>query len=90
MSSFKNFRIPVQNILPLGIITGVLFAGSIANKYLGLWANEGVPPRHGMDVFEKMLLERDRRLVGDYIKQKDSLDVPSEFASNYKSYLIKM
>eukprot|EP00834_Sanchytrium_tribonematis_P004787 NODE_254_length_11700_cov_0.671580.p11 type:complete len:126 gc:universal NODE_254_length_11700_cov_0.671580:5581-5204(-) len=88
-NSMSNFRIPVQSLLPLGIITGVLAAGAFANKKLSTWVNDGVPQRHGMDLFEKMLLERDFRLVGNYSKQTDTLDPKSSFATNSKSYIIK-
>ena len=90
MSNFGNFRIPVQSLLPLGIITGALVAGSLANEYIKKWANDGVQPRFSLDIYEKMLMERDRRLVGDFIKQSDSLDAPPEFTTNSKSFLVRI
>ena len=89
MSKLSSFRIPVQSLLPLGIITGALVVGAAANKFLNTWMNDGIPPRFGLDEFEKQLMERDRRIVGDYIKQSDEVVAPASFHTNSVSYLIK-
>lgn len=83
------FRIPFQSILPLAIITGALAGGAALNKLIVDYANDGVPRRHGMDLFEKKLMERDRRLVGNYADQTDTLSPPDAFYTNAVAYLVK-
>lgn len=89
INQMAPFHIPFQSILPLAIITGVLAGGAAANKFLVDYSNDGVPRRHGMDLFEKKLLERDRRLVGNYAIQRDDIDPPDTFYTNAKAYLVK-
>ncbi|CAD6582810.1 MAG: hypothetical protein TREMPRED_003398, partial [Tremellales sp. Tagirdzhanova-0007] len=56
--------------------TGTLF--SIAKRA----TNEGKPPRYGVDSWDNMMMERDRRLTGHVRGQRTDPIAPKEFATN--------
>ncbi|KAF8605250.1 small secreted protein [Ceratobasidium sp. AG-I] len=60
--------------------TGTLL--NISNRF----ANDGKPPRYGLDTWEEMMMERDRRLTGSTRGQAVDPKAPEEFATNSSWY----
>ena len=64
--------VPFEALLPFGIIIGMY---TVVGGLLGATktlTNEGKPHRYNMDVWERQLMERDRRLTGTLRGQSDS------------------
>lgn len=74
--------VPFEALLPYGImlvmfgVTGVGMAGA---KYL---QNDGKPPRRGLDLWDRQMMERDYRLTGAWRKQTDNVKAPLGFELN--------
>ncbi|KAF1799771.1 hypothetical protein V8B55DRAFT_1541435 [Mucor lusitanicus] len=81
--------VPFEALLPFAIIAGmftVTATGLNVTRYLG---NDKKPTRYGLDVWEKQMMERDRRLTGSLRGQTDQPIAPLAFATNSIWYLEK-
>jgi len=56
--------------------TGTLF------KAVKFGENDGKPPRYGVEAFDNMMMERDKRLTGSLRGQNSDPVAPQEFATN--------
>ncbi|CAO3686324.1 unnamed protein product [Rhizopus microsporus] len=81
--------VPFEALLPLGIITGffgVTAAGLHVTRY---FSNDRKPTRYGLNLWEKQMMERDRRLTGSLRGQTSEPIAPAAFATNSIWYLEK-
>ncbi|KAK1832505.1 hypothetical protein QBC39DRAFT_71813 [Podospora conica] len=71
--------VPFETLIPYAIITamfGVSGAGMSAIKY---YQNGGKRTRRGIDQWDRVLMDRDRRLTGDIRGQTDAPTAPDGF-----------
>ncbi|KAL7938700.1 hypothetical protein V8C35DRAFT_288909 [Trichoderma chlorosporum] len=71
--------VPFETLLPYGIMIvmfGVSGTGLAAFK---TWQNEGKRPRYSLDQWDKVMMERDRRLTGTLRGQTDNPQAPLGF-----------
>ncbi|KAK9897090.1 hypothetical protein P389DRAFT_53062 [Cystobasidium minutum MCA 4210] len=74
--------VPWEALIPFGLLT-VMFAGTgTLFSTLKRVQNDGKPPRWGIDDWDAMMMERDRRLTGSLRGQSTETVAPKTFASN--------
>ncbi|KZV97277.1 small secreted protein [Exidia glandulosa HHB12029] len=74
--------VPWEALIPFGLLT-VMF-GAAGTLYGGAQRlqNQGKLPRYGIDRWDEMMMERDRRLTGHFRGQSTEPKAPQEFATN--------
>ncbi|KAH8828691.1 hypothetical protein DL96DRAFT_1014213 [Flagelloscypha sp. PMI_526] len=66
----------------LGLLTVMFTAGGSLHRLTSGLQNEGKPPRYNMDGWDRMMMERDRRLTGHKRGQKSTVEAPTSFSTN--------
>ncbi|RAL17564.1 NADH dehydrogenase [ubiquinone] 1 alpha subcomplex subunit 1 [Aspergillus homomorphus CBS 101889] len=74
--------VPFEALLPFGIIIGSLSAGAG-----GIWAckwfmNDGKTARWNLDLWDRVMMERDRRMTGKFRAQSSNHEAPKGFEVN--------
>ncbi|KAH9943167.1 small secreted protein [Epithele typhae] len=78
--------VPWETLIPFGLVTVMFGAtGTLLNTSKRL-QNQGKPVRHGIDPWDEMMMERDRRLTGHNRGQSTEPFAPKEFATNSAWY----
>ncbi|KAG8982104.1 hypothetical protein FRC05_000246 [Tulasnella sp. 425] len=86
--------VPWEALIPFGLlttmfgVTGTAFNlarrvtndGKDADNFLNLLAN--APPRYGLDDWDEMMMERDKRITGSLRGQKSDPTPPENFATS--------
>ncbi|CAJ0648595.1 5783_t:CDS:2 [Entrophospora sp. SA101] len=79
--------VPFEAIIPLGIIIGMFgVTGTLINlsrRYQHDWK----PERFQLDRWDKLMMERDRRLTGSLYGQTSNPTAPPSFSTNSVWYL---
>ncbi|EJD48377.1 small secreted protein [Auricularia subglabra TFB-10046 SS5] len=74
--------VPWEALIPFALLTtmfgaaGTLFGGAQRIQ------NQGKLPRYGLDSWEEMMMERDRRLTGHVRGQTSNPVAPKDFSTN--------
>ncbi|KAG8725810.1 hypothetical protein FRC12_024011 [Ceratobasidium sp. 428] len=66
--------VPWEATIPFMLLTTMFAATGTLFNVSARFANDGKPPRYGLDTWEEMMMERDRRLTGSLRGQKVCLD----------------
>nr|CAG8492390.1 400_t:CDS:2 [Entrophospora candida] len=84
---FSKMPVPFEAIIPLGIIMGMFgVTGTLINlsrRYQHDWK----PERFQLDRWDKLMMERDRRLTGSLYGQTSNPTAPPSFSTNSVWYL---
>ncbi|CAB4481978.1 small secreted protein [Rhizophagus irregularis] len=79
--------VPFEALIPLGLVTAMFgVTGSLLNLSRR-YNNEGKPPRHSMDKWDKQMSERDKRLTGSSSHQSAEPIAPPGFNTSSIYYL---
>jgi len=74
--------VPFEALIPYAIMTG-MFVISGTGLSMIRWANNGGKPmRRSVDIWDKQMMERDRRLTGFLRGQSDQPVAPAGFELN--------
>ncbi|KAL7799185.1 hypothetical protein V8C37DRAFT_366910 [Trichoderma ceciliae] len=78
--------IPFETLLPYGIMIVMFGATGTGLAVFKTWQNEGKRPRYSLDQWDKVMMERDRRLTGTLRGQTDNPQAPLgfEFSNGWK------
>ncbi|ORY80512.1 hypothetical protein BCR37DRAFT_381204 [Protomyces lactucae-debilis] len=74
--------VPFEALLPFGIIIGMYTAAGGLLGATKTLSNEGKAHRYNLDVWERQMMERDRRLTGTLRGQSASPKADPAFAVN--------
>ncbi|PVI00342.1 hypothetical protein DM02DRAFT_491492, partial [Periconia macrospinosa] len=74
--------VPFEALLPYGIMLGMFTFSSWAVGSLKEMQNGGKKPRRGLDVWDRVMMQRDRRLTGFARGQTDRPEAPPGFELN--------
>ncbi|KAF2733434.1 hypothetical protein EJ04DRAFT_513213 [Polyplosphaeria fusca] len=74
--------VPFEALLPYGIMIGFFAVSAAGLAGLKQVQNGGKKPRYGLDVWDRVMIERDRRLTGFARGQTDKPDAPPGFELN--------
>ncbi|ORY23263.1 hypothetical protein BCR39DRAFT_562001 [Naematelia encephala] len=74
--------VPWEALIPFGLLTACFAATGTLFRTLKQAQNDGKDTRYSLDDFERMMLERDRRLTGHFRRQRTDPIAPKEFATN--------
>ncbi|KDQ64231.1 hypothetical protein JAAARDRAFT_27853 [Jaapia argillacea MUCL 33604] len=78
--------VPWEALIPFGLLTTMFAAaGTLFNTSQRL-QNQGKPVRYGLDAWENMMMDRDKRLTGHLRGQRSDPIAPEEFATNSAWY----
>ncbi|KAG8691164.1 hypothetical protein FRC08_010250 [Ceratobasidium sp. 394] len=78
--------VPWEATIPFVLLTTMFAATGTLFNVSARFANDGKPPRYGLDSWEEMMMERDRRLTGSLRGQRVDPKAPDEFATNSSWY----
>ncbi|KAI7897632.1 uncharacterized protein BX663DRAFT_527746 [Cokeromyces recurvatus] len=81
--------VPFEALIPFAIITGMFTVTATGLSITRYYTNDRKPGRYGLDVWEKQMMERDRRLTGSIRGQSSEPIAPAGFATNSIWYLEK-
>lgn len=56
--------VPFEAVIPMGIVAALFGIAGTGFKGISFLTNEGKPPRHNLDEWERMMMRRDLRLTG--------------------------
>ncbi|KAL6892915.1 hypothetical protein HDV57DRAFT_483352 [Trichoderma longibrachiatum] len=78
--------VPFETLLPYGIMIIMFGATGTGLAAFKTWQNEGKRPRYSLDQWDKVMMERDRRLTGTLRGQTDNPQAPLgfEFSNGWK------
>ncbi|KAL6875200.1 hypothetical protein J3F83DRAFT_730264 [Trichoderma novae-zelandiae] len=78
--------VPFETLLPYGIMIVMFGATGTGLAAFKTWQNEGKRPRYSLDQWDKVMMERDRRLTGTLRGQTDNPQAPLgfEFSNGWK------
>ncbi|KAF8524642.1 small secreted protein, partial [Hysterangium stoloniferum] len=65
-----------------GLLTTMFAAAGTLMNATRKAQNDGKPPRYGLDSWDEMMMERDKRLTGSFRGQSTNPDAPEDFATN--------
>ncbi|BEI83792.1 hypothetical protein CcaverHIS002_0403960 [Cutaneotrichosporon cavernicola] len=74
--------VPWEAILPFGLVTVMFGATGTIFNIIQRGRNDWKPPRYGIDRWDNIMMERDRRLTGSLRGQRTDPIAPPEFATN--------
>ncbi|KAL5377704.1 hypothetical protein DPSP01_009628 [Paraphaeosphaeria sporulosa] len=74
--------VPFEALLPYGIMLGMFAFSAVSVGKLKEMQNGGKKTRRGMDAWDRVMLERDRRLTGFARGQTDKAEAPPGFELN--------
>jgi len=74
--------VPWEAFIPCGLLIAMFgTAGTLLNLSKRT-QNEGKPPRYGLDGWEEMMMQRDKRLTGTVRGQTTEIIAPKAFSTN--------
>ncbi|RKP15059.1 small secreted protein [Piptocephalis cylindrospora] len=79
--------VPFEALLPLGIITGLMGVTGVLLNLSKKSRNDGLNPRYNVDTWDRLMMQRDKRLTGLERKQQADIVAPKEFATNSIRYM---
>ncbi|KAI0921213.1 hypothetical protein AcW1_004738 [Taiwanofungus camphoratus] len=71
--------IPWEALIPSGLLTLTFFAGGTLMNVSKRAQNQGKPVRHGIDAWDSMMMDRDKRLTGHFRGQRTDPIAPEGF-----------
>ncbi|KAF2749421.1 hypothetical protein M011DRAFT_419734 [Sporormia fimetaria CBS 119925] len=74
--------VPFEALLPYGIMVGMFAFSAVSVGKLRQMQNGGKRARRGLDAWDRVMLERDRRLTGFMRGQTDKPEAPKGFELN--------
>ncbi|KAI9253831.1 hypothetical protein BDA99DRAFT_486071 [Phascolomyces articulosus] len=74
--------VPFEALIPFGIIAAMFTVTGTGLNTVRYFANDRKPARFNVDVFDKAMMERDRRLTGSVRGQSSDPVAPAAFATN--------
>ncbi|KAI1826977.1 hypothetical protein F4861DRAFT_463320 [Xylaria intraflava] len=74
--------VPFEALIPYGIILAMFGATGAGLSKLRHWQNGHKRPRHGLDQWDRVVMDRDRRLTGLLRGQSDAAIAPVGFELN--------
>ncbi|KAF2203984.1 hypothetical protein GQ43DRAFT_221754 [Delitschia confertaspora ATCC 74209] len=74
--------VPFEALLPYGIMIGMFAFTGGALGQLRWMQNGRKRPRHGLDIWDQVMMQRDRRLTGFARGQTDKAEAPAGFELN--------
>ncbi|KAL1934740.1 hypothetical protein VTP01DRAFT_6922 [Rhizomucor pusillus] len=86
-SHYYGRPVPFEALIPFGIIAGFFGASGAGMHLIKYYTNDRKPTRYGLDLWDKQMMERDRRLTGSLRGQSAEPVAPAEFATNSVWYL---
>ncbi|KIJ57020.1 hypothetical protein M422DRAFT_218872 [Sphaerobolus stellatus SS14] len=78
--------VPWEALIPFGLLTSMFGITGTLMNVVKRAANDGKPPRYGLDAWDELLMERDRRLTGSRRGQSTAPTAPEAFATNSMWY----
>ncbi|PUU77605.1 hypothetical protein B9Z19DRAFT_1085987 [Tuber borchii] len=81
--------IPFEAFLPYAIMISMFGVSSVGLVVVKRIKNEGKHPRYNLDVWDRQMMDRDKRLTGSFRGQTDNPVAPPEFAVNSEWKLSK-
>ncbi|KAL9483818.1 hypothetical protein ACSS6W_002607 [Trichoderma asperelloides] len=78
--------VPFETLLPYGIMIVMFGATGTGLAAFKTWQNEGKRPRYSLDQWDRVMMDRDRRLTGTLRGQTDNPQAPLgfEFSNGWK------
>ncbi|KAK1248558.1 hypothetical protein MKX08_006778 [Trichoderma sp. CBMAI-0020] len=78
--------VPFETLLPYGIMIVMFGATGTGLAAFKTWQNEGKRPRYSLDQWDRVMMDRDRRLTGTLRGQSDNPQAPLgfEFSNGWK------
>ncbi|KAL7898004.1 hypothetical protein HDV64DRAFT_250695 [Trichoderma sp. TUCIM 5745] len=78
--------VPFETLLPYGIMIVMFGATGTGLAAFKTWQNEGKRPRYSLDQWDRVMMDRDRRLTGTLRGQSDNPQAPLgfEFTNGWK------
>ncbi|PYH76016.1 hypothetical protein BO82DRAFT_379147 [Aspergillus uvarum CBS 121591] len=74
--------VPFEALLPFGIIIGSLTAGAGGIWAVKYYANGWKQPRWNLDLWDRVVMERDQRMTGIFRGQSANPTAPTGFELN--------
>ncbi|KAF2243662.1 hypothetical protein BU26DRAFT_465042 [Trematosphaeria pertusa] len=74
--------VPFEALIPYGIMIGMFAFSAVSVGKLREMQNGGKKARRGIDAWDRVLMERDRRLTGFMRGQTDKPEAPQGFELN--------
>ncbi|KAI8079032.1 uncharacterized protein B0P05DRAFT_542119 [Gilbertella persicaria] len=81
--------VPFEALLPFALIAGMFTITGTGLNVVRYYSNDRKPGRYGLDIWERQMMERDRRLTGSLRGQSDEPIAPAAFSTNSIWYLEK-
>ncbi|KAG9000617.1 hypothetical protein FRB94_009574 [Tulasnella sp. JGI-2019a] len=78
--------VPWEALIPFGLLTTMFAVTGTGFSMVRRGANDGKPPRYGLDEWDEMLMERDKRLTGSLRGQKSDTTPPENFSTSSTWY----
>lgn len=78
--------VPWEALIPFGLVTGMFAAAGTLLNGSKRAQNQGKPVRYGLDAWDEMMMERDRRLTGHFRGQKSDPVPPKDFETSSSWY----
>jgi len=74
--------VPWEALIPFGLVTTMFAATGTLFSVVKREQNDGKPPRYGIESWDEMMMDRDKRLTGSRRGQQDNPIAPEGFATN--------
>ncbi|KAF8478311.1 NADH dehydrogenase 1 alpha subcomplex [Gautieria morchelliformis] len=74
--------VPWEALIPFGLLTTMFAATGTLLNISKRAQNDGKPPRYGVDAWDEMMMERDRRLTGSHRGQRTDPVAPEGFETS--------
>ncbi|KAG1438101.1 hypothetical protein G6F56_012787 [Rhizopus delemar] len=74
--------VPFESLLPFAVITAFFTVTATGLNITRYYSNDRKPTRYSLDLWEKQMMERDRRLTGSVRGQTSNPIAPSAFATS--------
>ncbi|KAH8094898.1 small secreted protein [Cristinia sonorae] len=81
--------VPWEALIPFGLLTTMFAAAGTLVNVSKRAQNQGKPVRYGIDPWDEMMMERDRRLTGHVRGQSTEPIAPEGFATSSAWYTEK-
>ncbi|EIW76192.1 small secreted protein [Coniophora puteana RWD-64-598 SS2] len=78
--------LPWEALIPFGLLTTMFAAAGTLLNTSKMAQNQGKRPRHNLDAWDDMMMDRDRRLTGHIRGQKSDTTPPPGFETSSKWY----
>jgi len=74
--------VPWEALIPFGLLTGMFGITGTLFSTVRRGHNDGKPPRYGLESWDEMMMDRDKRLTGSRRGQNDDPVAPESFSTN--------